>query len=162
MTLSEPGPSSAWEGLAPWEKAREWQEAYPELADEIIALGRLRAHQVWQLEVAAAEHVHRLEIQAADLAAESQKARQVASDKRATHVALMEIRLWYTQLASLLAAVLAVAANGLVSLRYSEAGHTVPGLAIFGTGSVLTGVAYLVGRDTVAKVRNSLTENVEP
>ncbi len=64
MTKSPPE-SNSWEELAPWEKAREWRNAYPELADVIIEMGRQRAKQVLQHDQEMAEHERRLEAEAA-------------------------------------------------------------------------------------------------
>ena len=141
MTISgeHSGPSSAWESLTPWEKAKEWQEANPELANEIISMGRARATMVWQLEREEAEHRHLL-----DLA--EMEHRHALEARRSEQIALSGKRLWITQMVALFACVASIGLNGILSYRYAQFGNPVPGLAVFGAGGLVTGGAYLVSR----------------
>src|SRR4051812_10698989 len=104
--------SSPWEGLDPWEKARNWQDAAPDLAREVVEMARKAAEQTWDLTRAEAEH--RLELER----------------NRERHIAHMEKRIWLLQLLSALATFVAIAVNGVVAFIYAQAGNIAPGLAV--------------------------------
>jgi hypothetical protein len=130
--------STAWEGLAPWEKAHQWMKAAPELAGEVVEMGRLRALQVWELDQKRIEHQQALEL------AES------------AHRHKQEFRLWLLQLISVLGGFLAVAANAIIAYKYAASGNVVPGLAVFAAGGALTSGIYFAGRGARQKLEKAL------
>ena len=162
-TASEGG----WEGLAPWEKAREWRDTYPDLADEIISLGRQHAIQVWELRKEEVKVQLRLDQEKSDAeiamqVRDSDRKERIATEVseankiRATHIRQMESRLYWLQVVVIVASLLAIVGNGIVALTYSQKGNTGPGLAVFGAGGLLTSLVYLTGRDTSRKLASSL------
>ncbi len=153
LTISGQDPS-AWESLAPWEKAREWQDAHPDLANEIISLGRQRALMVWQFEKEDADH--RRGLQTADA-----EHRYLMDKERASQTALTERRLWYAQLIALAIGFISVVLNSVISIRYAQEGNLTPGLAIFGAGGVLTGGVYWAARSLGKSAHEASRKSVD-
>jgi hypothetical protein len=70
--------------------------------------------------------------------------------QEAQHAHKMDVRLWWTQLIGMIGGLLCIAGLVVVAWHYADTGNVVPGLAIFGLGTALTGGIYGVGR-TISK-----------
>lgn len=132
-------PSRAWDGLGPWEKAREWIELYPEMAETIMQLSRTRAEQLWAQE--ESESSHRRSIESSERA--HARALEVRQQEFRETIAR---RVWFLQVASLAGGAVSLTANAVLSILYLQAGHITPGLAVLGAGGVLTGGLYASSR----------------
>jgi hypothetical protein len=66
--------------------------------------------------------------------------------EEAQHAQKMDVRLWWTQLVGMIGGLLCIAGLIVVAWHYADAGNVVPGLAIFGLGTGLTGGIYGFGR----------------
>jgi uncharacterized membrane protein len=107
---------SEWESLAPWEKAAQWREVAPQIADEVMLLAKQQATHRWTIELADAEHRRR-----------------------------MEVRVWATQICGYVLNLLSVLMLSAVAWHYADKGHFLPGLAALGAGSIGTGAVFATG-----------------
>ncbi len=177
-SVPPPPEPETWESLAPWEKAREWKDAYPEIADEIVRMGKQRAQQVWQLEQERAEHQRRLDQEQLEhqrrldqeqlehqrrLDAEASRRswaesehQRLLEERRALHVAEMEKRLWLLQLISLLGSLGGISLQSVIAYIYASSGNVLPGLALLVAGGAVTAGAYVTGRRTSRELQQSI------
>jgi hypothetical protein len=93
--------NKAWESLSPWDKAAEWHEKAPHIADELMALAKIQANHFMELDREAAKHARR-----------------------------MDFRLWITQLIRIVGGLVCMAGLLVVVWHYADTGNVVPGLAI--------------------------------
>jgi hypothetical protein len=130
-------------GLAPWIKAQEWLEAAPELAGEIVEMGKKRALQVWELEQRREKHQQELE------------------RDEAIHRHKQEFRLWLLQLISVLGGFLAVAVNALIAYKYAASGNVIPGSRSF-CGLRSSNKRHLFGRPRRTSKAGERPRGAEP
>jgi hypothetical protein len=109
--------NKAWESLSPWDKAAQWHEKAPHIADELMALAKIQANHFMELDREAAEHARRI-----------------------------DFRLWIAQLIRIVGGLVCMAGLIVVAWHYADAGNVVPGLAIFGMGSGLVAGVYGIGK----------------
>ncbi|MGW2623338.1 hypothetical protein [Micromonospora taraxaci] len=124
MTSPRGRSRSSWESLTPWEKAIQWYDTAPQIADEVMALARRHAEHQWQLDL-----------------------------DRAAHDRLMDKRLWLTQIVTISVGFVNVVALALVAWHYADTGNIVPGLAMFGAGTGLTAGTYAAGSAVTRSIR---------
>ena len=62
MTMPRQPKGSSWESLTPWEKAAEWHQAAPHIADEVMALAKEHARHQWELEKSQSRHQWAMDI----------------------------------------------------------------------------------------------------
>jgi hypothetical protein len=117
-----------WEGLSPWDKAAQWREAAPEVADEVIALARKYAEKELLLEQERLRHDFEMDA------------------RRQAHTERIESRGWWLELLAIIFAFLSLLGSLAVSWRFTNQGHAYPGLGVLGAGSAISAGTYLAGR----------------
>lgn len=117
--MSTPGgrKKTSWNDLSPWEKAAQWHEAAPHIADKVMAL-----------------------------AEESTKQELALEKSREDHRQKMELRLWWIQLLMVFIGLVNIVVLAIVAWHYADTGNVVPGLTVLGAGASLTAGVYGVGR----------------
>lgn len=117
--------TTPWSRLEPWDKAAQWLEAAPEVAPDLVKIAKDIAGHRMKLEAQEAKHRASMEKQAA------------------AHRERMDVRLWYTQIASLVVNALTLLALTVVAIRFgSEA--TIPALTVVGASGGATAATAVV------------------
>lgn len=117
--------TTPWSTLEPWDKAARWLEAAPEVAPDLVKIAKDIADHRMKLEALEAKH-------------------RVAMEKQAAaHRERMGVRLWLTQVASLVVNALTLVALTVVALRFgSEA--TLPALTVVGASGGVAAINAVV------------------
>ncbi|MET8853402.1 hypothetical protein [Amycolatopsis sp. NPDC004625] len=122
-----PPRGTAWETLAPWEKATEWHAKAPHIADEVMALAREQACHQRQLEL---DH--------------------------ARHQRVLSTRIWITQLITLGLSIVNMVVIAILAWHSIDTGNFVPTLTVLGAGAGLTAGTYGVSRSIAGRGLSAL------
>jgi hypothetical protein len=116
---------STWESLDPFVKAEEWLRTSPEISGVVLALGRMRAEQAWELERERFRHECQMDAE--------HRAAEAAAARRAYHLQL--IGLW--------GALASVLLNALVTLALARSDVSAAHYTPVAVGTMLGGLGYL-------------------
>ena len=162
-------PGGGWESLDPWEKAAQWKSVAPEITDELIRLARAKAIQDRRdqaqrareqasrekfgrdMAEQAACRAHDLELERTRLERSRAERSYELEKERLAMRKVLQGRLWWLQLISIVGGLLAIGGMIIVGLMLGQSGEMgAASVAVFGVGGTLTasllGAAVGVGR----------------
>jgi hypothetical protein len=133
------GPNSVdpggWESLSPWEKAAQWRQTAPDIADEVIALAKMYAEK-------------NLKIQQEQVLRDFQLTTQ-----QEQHRQRMELLTWVLELLLTIGSLIAITGSLVLSWKYASNGHVFPGLGVIGIGGAASVGIYTTGRAALRRSR---------
>ena len=122
-----------WTSLSPWEKAAQWAEVAPQIADQVQQIAtRFAGHQM------------------------------AMERERHEHEMRMDVRFFYVQLVAYILGTLNGLLYVLVAWRYADSGHFGPGAVVLGAGAGVTGGLLALGRVIDVRTRRGHVTTVEP
>jgi hypothetical protein len=131
-----------WESLAPWEKAAQWRQTAPDIADEVIALAKSYAEK--ELKIQQDRVLHDFQLTA----------------QQERHRERMDLRAWWLEMLLTVGALVAIAGSIVLSWKYASAGHVFPGLGVLGVGGAASVGIYTTGRAAIKKTRRQIRGTV--